>query len=140
MSYQTQWIIPQRVIHVFLQGQISGVEMQAVLDNVSYLTTQTSYSEVHVIFDFVHIYSHSPLVEIAKVIRHMRPIENLGWLLTAGDTSPVVSMAFSTAIQLMDKRMRQLTTLDEALGFLQDMLLGVDWDDVSIDNLYNART
>jgi hypothetical protein len=66
-------------------------------------------------------------------------MENLGWVLTAGDTSPVISMAFSTVVQLMDKRMRQLMTLDEALDFLHDMLLGVDWDDVSSDNLYNAH-
>lgn len=132
MAYQTQWLIPEYVLHLSLQGEISVLEMEAALAKLHYLMSQNSDNEVHVIFDLAGMNDQSDLVEIAKCIRNMRPVENLGWLVTIGQMSPVLTMAFSTAIQIMDKRMRQFTTIQDGIQFLQDMLLNAEWDELRL--------
>lgn len=140
MNYQTQWLILGNVIHLSFLGVISGHEMQLALDEIYNLITESAQNEVHIIVNLTNFAQDSEIVDIAKIIRGTHPPNNLGWLVTVGEMSSVLTMAFSTAIQLMDKRMRQFLTIQEGVQFLQDMLIDAPWDEDLLNNIYTART
>lgn len=135
MKYQAKWLIPHKLIYVQLEGQIEGSDMQTTLEHVYSLVTLALPQDIHLLLDLSEMTEESDIADIARAVRRAHLPINLSWLVVAGRISPMLTMEFSLAIQLMDKRMRHFPTRQESIHFFKDLLLSVEWDEQALAEL-----
>src|SRR5262245_25915737 len=119
MPIQMQWYCEGLVMYVEISGDITTADMIAYSNTLKQLVDSSDAPLVHMITDVSGITSHPSLREIMK---YTKMPARLGWSLVIGmNTNAIVrfiAQAVSSALRL---RYRELTSLDQALDFLQKM-------------------
>src|SRR5688572_4850234 len=115
MAFDIRWIKDGHLLHVDFFDPMLDADAEAFNNVMNEYFEASSRLFVHGIFDFSRATTVYPLKRIAKFTfpKHQR----MGWNIFVGLPNKQVAFILSVATQLFKLRVRNVKTMDEAMGF-----------------------
>lgn len=119
MSVHSEWYLPGRVILTRAVGTVSDAEVLADDPVILAMLDQGASPLVHMIIDDSQLDNLPNFATFSQL--QWGKHERLGWIIVVGVQNKVLIFINLLAANLFRTRQRFLPTLDEALGFLNEV-------------------
>jgi hypothetical protein len=122
MTYRVDWLIPQRVVVIEINGDYTAQDLNESTLQVRDQFLDTGVAPVHLICDVRHITSYPTQIFVIKqaseiYLRH----PNMGRLVLVGFDNPLMRFIANAVSQTMRARFQQANSVEEAVQGLKAM-------------------
>jgi hypothetical protein len=117
MPVEVSWLVPQRIVYERFTGEVTVQDIRQNSELVAPLMAE-GIPLIHTIIDVSDITAHPGINDIRNSTS-MEIYEGEGWRILVG-ANAVARFVGSIILQIMQRRFRAFSTMDEALQFLDD--------------------
>ncbi len=119
MPYRVSWLIEGRVILAELTGNLTREELKPYDQMICQYLDSASAPQVHYLVDASRVQNLPGPTALKDFTFLYHP--RMGWTAAVGIQSPLVRWVGNALSKLFNVRARELTSVDEALKFLQSV-------------------
>lgn len=127
MPHKVEWYIENQIIFTRFWGETTLREVLEHGDELDAYFDQSDRPLVHLITDASQVTKGITLKDAAQLAKegHLHP--KSGWSIMVGQKDMLVKFATNVARQLFKMRQRTFDTNEEALAFLKEIDVTIDW-------------
>jgi hypothetical protein len=120
MSHTIEWFLPQRVIFMHIEGDVTVAEIKAVSNEITALL-DAGNAPVHLLVDDQKVQKFAiGLAKINKSVAFMRH-PALGSMVGVGEIHPMVAYIVPVISQILGAKLLRRKNLDDALEYLKQI-------------------
>lgn len=118
MPIESYWILPEKILHVSIIGDITVDEVAQASNDAITIFNTSSTAPIHIIVDDSRggdpPKSIRKLIDAIMVVRHA----NMGWMILYGGENKLAKYILQILASFTNLRYRRCQTLREAVAFL----------------------
>lgn len=117
MSFEIDWYIPQRVLHVHVLGEMALKDVEEMAHIASDFM-EDGFAPVHILLDDVK--GGRPPISLKELKSRLAIVEHpsIGWIVGVGEVDAVARFLIPLLMKVMKLKYIRVSTIEEGVGFL----------------------
>lgn len=132
MAYETSWYLAGRVVYVYVHGDFSLEELEALSQEFVTHYVPEGQPPVHTMIDMREVGAYATRLDKVKAASDAAMTHpDMGWMIIVGKPNPLLKFVTSVTSQVSGTRFRMVHTPEDAIASLRKLDLTLhdlpDW-------------